>query len=126
MPDGSIPTTNPAQQPASARSLPPRLLATGAVALFTAAGSWWLIFRSPAVQCDSLAPLTVLATLAAFIISICFRQMGRHPARAARLFLLGCLLLAAATIFTDFRFVRANRGFCDQLHQQITQPPASR
>ena len=111
--------------PADERTLPPRLLATGAVALITAAISWWLV-AAPGVQCDSLAPLTVLATLAAFVISICFRQMGRFPARASRLFLLGCILIAAATLFTDFRYVRGNRGFCDQLHQQLTLPTGSR
>jgi hypothetical protein len=119
------PAVSGQRPPADQRALPPRLLATGAVALITAGISWWLV-ASPGVQCDSLAPLTVLATLAAFVISICFRQMGRFPARASRLFLLGCILVAAATLFTDFRYVRGNRGFCDQLRQQLTQPTGSR
>lgn len=72
-----------------------------------------------------MAPLTVLATVAAFVISVCFHQMGRHPGRASRWFLAGCMLLAAATLFTDFRFVRSNRGFCDQLRQQ-TAPTRQR
>jgi hypothetical protein len=106
--------------------VPPRLLAVAAIALLTAAASWWFIARTPGVQCDSLAPLTVLATVSAFVISICFRLMARHPARAARLFLLACLLLAAATLFTDFRFVRANRGFCGQLRRQMSSPSGIR
>jgi hypothetical protein len=63
----------------------------------------------------------VLATLAAFILSICFRQMGRYPDRRSRWFLLICLLIAGATLFGDFRFVRRYRDFCDQLQQQMRQ-----
>ena len=126
MPDPTVKPANSGPRPApDARPLPPRLLAIGAVAVITAGFSWWFM-ASSALQCDYLAPLTVLATLAAFVISICFRQMGRFPARASRLFLLGCILVAAATLFTDFRYVRGNRGFCDQLRQQLTQPTGSR
>ena len=98
-----------------------RLAVTAAIALVAAGASAWLILSSAAIHCDSLAPLTVLATLAAFIISICFRQMGRFPGKRSRLFLLGCLLIAAATLFADFRHVRRYRDFCDQLQQQIRQ-----
>lgn len=95
------------------------------IALIAAGASAWLMLRSATIQCSSLAPLTVLATLAAFLISICFRQMGRYPDRRARLFLLGCLLIAAATLFADFRYVRRYRDFCDSLQQQMRQsmPP---
>ena len=109
---------------AQKKPLPPkrsRLLITAAIALITAGASAWLMLRSPEIQCNSLAPLTVLATLAAFLISICFRQMGRYPDKRARLFLLGCLLIAAATLFADFRFVRRYRDFCDTLQQQMRQ-----
>jgi hypothetical protein len=98
-----------------------RILVTAAIALIAAGASAWLILRSPEVHCDTLAPLTVLATLAAFLISICFRQMGRFPDRRSRLFLLVCLLIAAGTLFADFRYVRHYRDFCDQLQQQIRQ-----
>jgi hypothetical protein len=98
-----------------------RLLITAVIALLAAGASAWLMLRSPAIQCSSLAPLTVLATLAAFLISICFRQMGRFPDKRSRLFLLGCLLIAAATLFADFRFVRRYRDFCDSLQQQMRQ-----
>jgi hypothetical protein len=92
-------------------------LATAAIALIAAGASFWLT-RPAEVHCDSLAPLTVLA---AFLISICFRQMGRYPDRRSRLFLLACLLIAAATLFADFRFVRRYRDFCDTLQQQMRQ-----
>lgn len=110
-----------APQPGKPARFPVRILVTAAIAVAAAAASWWLMGRSSAMQCDSLAPLTVLATLAAFLISICFRQMGRYPDRRSRWFLAACLLLAAATLFTDFRFVRRYRGFCDDLRQQIRQ-----
>ncbi len=103
-----------------------RILLTTCLALLTAGGSAWLMLRSAAIHCDSLAPLTVLATLAAFLISICFRQMGRFPDRRSRLLLLACLLIAAATLFADFRFVRRYREFCDQLQQQMHQSTPAR
>lgn len=102
-----------------------RILATAAIALIAAGASFWMT-RPAEVHCDSLAPLTVLATLAAFLISICFRQMGRYPDRASRLFLLTCMLIAAATLFADFRFVRRYRNFCDTLQQQMRQSAPSR
>lgn len=97
----------------------PRILVTGALVVATAAGSAWLMARSRAIECNTLAPLTVLATLAAFLISVCFRQMSRYADRRSRLFLLVFLLIAAATLFSDFRYVRRNRGFCNELRQQI-------
>lgn len=101
----------------------PRLLVTLLIALLTAGGSWWVMGRN-AIQCDSLAPLTVMATLAAFLMSVCFRQMGRHKDRRSRWFLVVCLLIAAVTLFADFRYVRHYRDFCDDLRQQM-HPTAS-
>jgi hypothetical protein len=73
----------------------------------------------PAIDCNTLAPLTILATLAAFIIASCFRQMARHTERAHRWFLVIWLVIAAATLFADFRYVRRYRGICDSLQQQM-------
>jgi hypothetical protein len=112
-------TTPPSKSPLSEQPrFAPRVLVTLLIALLTAGGSWWLMART-AIQCDSLAPLTVLATLAAFLMSVCFRQMGRHKDRRSRWFLFMCLLIAAATLFTDFRYVRHYRDFCDDLRQQM-------
>jgi uncharacterized membrane protein YfcA len=102
-----------------------RLLATGIIVLLTAGGSLYLMARSRGIECDNLAPLTVLATLAAFLISVCFRQMSRLPDRRSRWFLAVCLLLAGATLFADFRYVRRNRGFCGELRRQMQAPPTS-
>jgi hypothetical protein len=95
-----------------------RIVLTGAIALVAAGASTWLM-RTPEIHCTVLAPLTVLATLAAFVISICFRQMGRFPDKRSRWILLVCILIAAGTLFADFRFVRRYRDFCDQLQQQM-------
>jgi hypothetical protein len=71
------------------------------------------------IDCNHLAPLTVLATLAAFLMSICFRQMAKHKERSQRWFLAVCLLIAAVTLFSDFRYVRRYRQVCDELQQRF-------
>lgn len=98
-----------------------RLIITGVLVIFTACASIWLMRSSVAIECDPLAPLTVLATLSAFLISVCFRLMGRFSDRRSRWVLAVCLLIAAATLFTDFRYVRRYRGFCGNLRQQMRQ-----
>ena len=75
---------------------------------------------APGIDCNRLAPLTILATLAAFLMSICFRQMARHGERSQRWFLLVCLLIAAVTLFSDFRYVRRYREICDSVQQQFS------
>jgi hypothetical protein len=79
--------------------------------------SAWFVRPGSGIDCTRLAPLTVLATIAAFLMSICFRQMATHKERTQRWFLLVCLLVAAATLFSDFRYVRRYRGVCDQVRQ---------
>ncbi|MGC2618257.1 MAG: hypothetical protein WA414_04395 [Acidobacteriaceae bacterium] len=116
-PSATPPSKQPIPDQPSGR-FAPRLLVTAFIALLTAGASWWLMARS-AIQCDSLAPLTVLATLAAFLMSVCFRQMGRFKDRRSRWFLFACLLIAATTLFANFRYVRHYRDFCDDLRQQI-------
>jgi hypothetical protein len=109
--------------PATSR-ISSRLLIAGVLAILTAAASVWLMRGATAVACGNLAPLTVLATLAAFLISACFRMMARFPGKRSRWFLLACILIAAATLFADFRYVRRYRGFCDHLRSVIRQGTA--
>jgi hypothetical protein len=88
------------------------------------AASAWFTRPGSGIDCNRLAPLTVLATLGAFLMAICFRQMGRFKERSARWFLVVCLVMAAMTLFTDFRYVRRYRGICDQV-QQMQQVKAA-
>jgi dolichol kinase len=120
----TTPTAKTPQPASDSGRFASRLLVTAFIALLTAGASWWLIGRKT-IQCDSLAPLTVLATLAAFLMSVCFRQMGRHKDRRSRWFLFVCLLIAAAALFADFRYVRHYRDFCDDLRQQMRGAPSS-
>ncbi len=73
----------------------------------------------PGTDCNRLAPLTILATVAAFVMSICFRQMARYKERSQRWFLAVCLLIAAVTLFSSFRYVRRYREICDAIQQQM-------
>jgi hypothetical protein len=100
---------------------PFRLVLIAVLTVAAAAGSWWYMHPGPVIDCNRLAPLTILATLACFLIAMCFRQMGRHKDRAQRWFLLVWILVAAATLFADFRYVRRYRDVCDSLQQQMRQ-----
>lgn len=100
---------------------PFRILVTGLLCLGVFLASAWFARPSSFIDCNRLAPMIVLATVAAFLIAICFRQMGTHKERAQRWFLLVCLLIAAATLFSDFRYVRRYRGICVQVQQMQRQ-----
>ena len=87
--------------------------------------SVWYTRPGGGIDCNHLAPLTVLATISAFLISICIRQMARFPERSQRWFLAVCLLLAASALFTDFRYVRRYRGICDSIPAMRQSAPPS-
>ena len=88
--------------------------ALGASAWFTRPGS--------GIDCNRLAPLTVLATLGAFLMAMCFRQMAQYKERSSRWFLVVCLVMAAVVLFTDFRYVQRYRGVCVEVQQMQSQP----
>ena len=115
---GSVPIVRP--------KFPFRLLITGLLCVGVLAASAWFTRPGAGIECNRLAPLTVLATIAAFLMAICFRQMARHKERSQRWFLLVCLLLAAISLFTDFRYVRRYRGICDSVQQMQGQPVPTR
>ena len=102
---------------------PGKIVALALMVLGVAGASDWLMLSSHGVDCNRLSPLTILATVAAFLISICVRQMGRFKESRTRWFLLVCILVAGATLFSDFRYVRRNRELCDQVQQQMRQGP---
>jgi hypothetical protein len=90
------------------------------------AASAWFVRPGSGIDCNRLAPLTVLATLGAFLMAICFRQMGQHKEKAQRWFLVACLVMAAMALFTDFRYVRRYRGLCDEMQQMQRVKPMSK
>jgi len=84
-----------------------------------AAASAWLTLGANEIYCDRLPSLTICATLSAFAIALCFRQLGRGETQ--RWLLLSAILIAGATLFVDAHFVLKYRGFCAQLQDQIRQ-----
>jgi hypothetical protein len=104
-------------------AFPIRLLTTGILCVGALVASAWFVRPGSGIDCTRLAPLTVLATIAAFLMSLCFRQMAKHKERPERWFLAVCLLIAAATLFTDFRYVRRYRGICDEVQRMQQGPP---
>ncbi len=107
-------------------AMPRKLYLSGLVALLFAAGSVWCICTAIS-PCQYLTPLTILATLSAFLISVCLRQMGRNPQRTIRFYLLGCMIVAAVTLVVDFHYVRSHRAVCGtpQWMQQSILPSRS-
>jgi multidrug transporter EmrE-like cation transporter len=107
-------------------ALPRKLYLTGIVALLFAGLSAWYLLAAIA-PCQNLTALTIFATLSAFLISVCLRQMGRHPVRHIRLYLLGCLVVAAITLVVDFHYVRSRHAECGtpQWMQQSILPGRS-
>lgn len=101
-----------------------RLLVTLALSVLVAAASAWLAFASRGIYCDRLPSMTILATLAAFVIALCFRQMSKIAERSHRALLGVAIFIAAVTLFADARFVLKYRGLCSQLQEQIHEMPA--
>ena len=89
------------------------------LAVLIAAASAGLAFGAEGIYCDRLPSMTICATVAAFVIALCSRQIGRANAR--KWLLAAAALLAGATLFADARFVLKYRGVCSQLQQQIKQ-----
>jgi hypothetical protein len=96
-------------------------LGTLVLALLTAAGSLWLGVGSGVLDCNHLAPLTVLATVSAFVMALGFRLLARASTSAQRWQLAVALLLAAGTLFGDARFVTKYRRVCNQVERQFQQ-----
>lgn len=108
-------------------TIPRKLYFSGLVAIIFAGASAWCI-KTAISPCQYLTALTVLATLSAFLISVCLRQMGRNPQRHIRLYLTACIVVAAATLGMDFHYVRSHRAVCGtpQWMQQSILPGRSR
>ena len=96
---------------------------TGAIALslIIAVASAWMGIGANGIYCDRLPSMTIMATLAAFVIALCFRLFARADTRAKKAQLAMALIIAAGALFADARFVLKYRGICGQLQQQIRQ-----
>jgi hypothetical protein len=93
-----------------------------ALAAAVGLGSVLVIWTAAHDYCPELPRLTILATLAAFLIALCFRQLGSAATRAERSVLFFCLALAALTLFADARIVIHYRAGC---HAVDTGIPSS-
>jgi cytochrome bd-type quinol oxidase subunit 2 len=90
-----------------------------ALALMVAIFSAWMCVAADGIYCDRMPSMTIMATLSAFVIALCFRLFARSRASAQRVQLTIALCLAAATLFADARFVLKYRNICAQLQQQM-------
>lgn len=98
-----------------------RSLVPLALSVLIAAASAWLALGSRGIYCDRLPSMTTLATLAAFAIALCFRQMSKAVGRTQQAILATAVLIAAVTLFADARFVLKYSSLCSQLQEQIHQ-----
>jgi uncharacterized BrkB/YihY/UPF0761 family membrane protein len=98
-----------------------KVLVTFILSALIAGASAWMVMGSQGVYCDRLPSLTVCATLAAFAIAMCFRQLSNAKEAMQRWVLAGAILIAAITIFADAHFVLKYRGICAQMQEQIRQ-----
>jgi hypothetical protein len=94
---------------------------TIALSLIIAGASAWMGLGANGIYCDRLPSMTIMATLAAFVIALCFRLFARAATRAQKVQLAIALIIAAGALFADVRFVLKYRGICGQLQQQIRQ-----
>jgi hypothetical protein len=83
------------------------------LAVLVAIGSIALLLNLQHTPCEQRAPLTVVATIAAFVIALCVRQFAQPMSTASRNLVLAALLIAAACLFADARFVIEYRGICN-------------
>jgi TRAP-type uncharacterized transport system fused permease subunit len=98
-----------------------RTLVTLVLAVLIGTASAWLAFGSEGIYCDRLPSMTICATLAAFAIALCFRQVPKAVGKSQKWMLGVSLFIAATTLFADARFVLKYRDLCSQLQQQIRQ-----
>jgi hypothetical protein len=101
------------------RQFPPGAGLLG-LATLVAAASLSLAWPGPgAIYCDRLAPLAVLAMLAATLIALSFRSLA---ARRSPPLVLATLLLAAISLFASARFIARYHAVCVQLERQLHAP----
>jgi hypothetical protein len=83
------------------------------LAVLVAIASVTLLLNLQHTPCEQRAPLTVVATLAAFVIALCLRSFATVNTRSGRYALTVALLITAACLFADSRFVIQYRAICN-------------
>ena len=94
--------------------------------LVTAASLGLVLPTAHAVYCDRLAPLAVLAALAATLIALCFRSLAQQRDAKPGAILLLALALSAAALFLSAAFIRHYYGVCSEMEQRLQQLRHSR
>ncbi len=98
------------------RRRPPGAALLGLATLVAAASITLAWPTANAIYCDRLAPLTVLAALAATLIALGFRALAAGGSRRVP---AAALALAAAALFVSARFVARYHAACAGVEQQL-------
>ena len=93
------------------------------LAVLIAIASVTLLLNLQHTPCEQRAPLTVVATLAAFLIALCLRSFATVNTRNGRLTLIVALLVASACLFADARFVIQYRVICNAPFLPVNPAP---
>ena len=93
------------------------------LAVLVAIASVTLLLNLQHTPCEQRAPLTVVATLAAFVIALCLRSFTTVNTRGSRYSLIVALLIASACLFADARFVIQYRAICNAPFLQRNSTP---
>jgi hypothetical protein len=101
-----------------ATRLPEHAALLGLATLVAAASLSLALPTAHAIYCDRLAPLGVLAALAATLIALCFRALATARTRSL---LAATLLLAAISLFASARFIVRYHGACAGVQQQLLE-----
>jgi hypothetical protein len=109
-----MPSPLPNQRPRFA----PGAALLGLATLVAAASLSLALPTAHAIYCDRLAPLGVLAALAATLIALCFRALAAAPARSL---LAAALLLSAISLFASTRFIVRYHAACAGVEQQLRE-----
>jgi hypothetical protein len=83
------------------------------MAVLVAIASVPLLLNLQHTPCEERAPLTVVATLAAFVIAFCFRSVSAVDTRTGKVMLIVALVITSACLFADARFVLEYRAICN-------------
>ncbi len=114
---------SPSFRPGARNRLPPGASLLGLGTLVTAATIALTYPAANTIYCDRLAPLCVLAALAAVLIALCFRGLATHANRRVAGV---ALLLASVSLFASVRFVARYHAACTLVEQRLQQLKTTR